>query len=72
MTRDEAERELRETAQALLSAMRAGEQMMTISPQASLEKAKLVQREAHQQAAQAMARFKTMCARLAIYAKNGV
>jgi hypothetical protein len=72
VTRDHAQRELEETARALLEAMRAGERMATLDPQASLDESERAREEADRLKAQAMARFKVMCGRLAIHAKGGL
>ena len=72
MTRDAAKQELVETARALLAAMQAGERMTALGPQTSLQEAEHVQADVERLKAKALARFKTMCARLAVYAKNGV
>jgi hypothetical protein len=72
VTRDAAKKELTETARALLAAIQAVERFRTLRPRASIEEAEHVRREAKRLNVEAMARFKTCCARLAIHAKGGV
>ncbi len=69
-SRELAERELRETAQLLLTAMAAEERMRTLDPHSTtILEGTLAAGRARELHAAAMARFKVMCWRLACAGK---
>ncbi len=72
MTRDEVQRELGDTARLLLDSMNAERRMVELDVNASLEEARAVLQQAQETRVLAMARFKTMCWRLAVHAKEGI
>lgn len=70
MNREGAKQELGATARLLLDAMGAERRMTELRPEATLEEAEHVRQEAERLRAEALARFKTCCWRLAVYAKG--
>lgn len=69
-TRDDAKRELTETARMLLDAIVAERRMVELPPTASVEEAAKVLVDAEDLRERAMSRFKVMCARLACAVKT--